>query len=517
MDAIATESDLAQAISRMRIAGTDTQRFEVKSCRKELTRDIGRTLSGFSNGSGGTLVCGIDENNGFKPVEGFDPSRIQDALANFCSQRMTPPVRPVIDILPFEGAPVLVASIPELVPKQKPCYVSASGCYGGSYVRVGDGDRKLSGYEIDRLISEHAQPRFDDAIVGEATRDDLDAALVAGLLKRERSMHPRNLGALSDETVLRKLHVLKTDDCGTLRPTVAGLVALGTYPQEFFPRLAVSFTCYPGVTKTEALPDGRRFVDSFTCTGPIPAMVEDAVAAVTRNMRVGSRIEGAFRYDVPDYPPLALREAITNALMHRDYSPDAQGSAVNVDMYADRLEIVNAGGLFGTVTLDDLRGALATGSCRNQFLATILESTPQNPERPASGNGFVAENRGTGYLVIEQELRRFGKPAPVPRDSLSHFCLTMFKEPPGSDASANAKATGNAVSPSLGADAESIEYAIVEIAAGRETVSMRDLMSALNRSRPTVGKYVSDLIRRGILAPTQAKNSPRQSYRLVDR
>ena len=122
-----------------------------------------------------------------------------------CSQRMTPPVRPVIDILPFEGAPVLVASIPELVPKQKPCYVSASGCYGGSYVRVGDGDRKLSGYEIDRLISEHAQPRFDDAIVGEATRDDLDAALVAGMLERERSMHPRNLGALSDETVLRKL------------------------------------------------------------------------------------------------------------------------------------------------------------------------------------------------------------------------------------------------------------------------------------------------------------------------
>ncbi len=220
------------------------------------------------------------------------------------SQRMTPPVRPVIDILPFEGAPVLVASIPELVPKQKPCYVSASGCYGGSYVRVGDGDRKLSGYEIDRLISEHAQPRFDDAIVGEATRDDLDAALVAGLLERERSMHPRNLGALSDETVLPA--------STSSKPTTAELCdrpwpawwRSARHPQEFFPRLAVSFTCYPGVTKTEALPDGRRVVDSFTCTGPIPAMVETPwpPSLETCAWAVGSR--GRFATTFPTTRPL---------------------------------------------------------------------------------------------------------------------------------------------------------------------------------------------------------------------
>ena len=352
--ALMDDREFERAVTRMRIVGTDNQSFEVKSCRKELTHDIGRTISSFSNGSGGTIICGLDENDGFRPVEGFDAARIQDALANYCGEKMTPPVRPVIETHFVDGKPVLAAVIPELRPVQKPCYVTASGCYSGSYIRVGDGDRHLSGYEIDRLISEHEQPRYDDKMVWDATLDDLDPELVAGLLKRERGLHPDRLGKLDDETALCKLHVAKPDGDGTIHPTLAGLLALGSFPQEFYPRLVVAFTFYPGRRKADAPPGTRRFVDSFTCVGPIPDMIEDAVIAVTRNMRVGSRIEGAFRYDVPDYPAPAVREAITNAFMHRDYSPDALGTAVAVDLYADRLEIISPGGLFGTVTVGDL-------------------------------------------------------------------------------------------------------------------------------------------------------------------
>lgn len=92
-----------------------------------------------------------------------------------------------------------------------------------------------------------------------------------------------------------------------------------------------------------------RFSDSENIDGPIPAMVVDAVRAVSRNMRHGAIVKGALREDVPDYPLPAVREAVANALMHRDYSLDGQGTPVLVDLYPDRPEISNPGGLFGTL------------------------------------------------------------------------------------------------------------------------------------------------------------------------
>ena len=488
------DREFHSVIAHLRVAGTDNQSFEVKSCRKELTRDIGRTISGFANASGGTIICGLDENDDFKPVKGFDAARIQDALANYCGEKMRPPIRPIIETFILEGKPVLAAHIPELLPVQKPCYITASGCYGGSYIRVGDGDRRLSGYEIDRLIDEHEQPRYDDRIVREATLDDLDPDLVTGLLRRERSLHPSRLGTMDDETLLCKLHVAKADDHGLLHPTLAGLLALGTYPQEFYPCLVVTFTSYPGRIKAETLPGTRRFVDSFTCVGPIPDMIEDAVAAVTKNMRTGSRIQGTFRYDVPDYPAPAVREAIANALMHRDYSPNAHGSY------------------------------------RHQYLSHILESTPRALNHPTAPDGYVAERRGTGFFVINDEVRRAGKPDPEPYDSLTRFCLTFRNEWEPSDSRAFIVPESEGIRlPIQSADDESnipkiagtrperLEYAIVELAAAQESVSMRELMEELKRSRPTIRKRVADLVERGVLAPTGAMNSPHGRYRLVNR
>ncbi|WP_368041238.1 ATP-binding protein [Gordonibacter massiliensis (ex Traore et al. 2017)] len=499
-----SDQEFEYALHRMRVAGTDTQGFEVKTCGKALSRDIGRTISGFANGSGGMILCGLSESDSFKPVAGFDAAAMQDAIANFCNEKMTPPIRPIIQLRLYENAPIVAAYIPELRPKQKPCYVTACGCYGGSFIRVGDGDRRLSGYEIDRLLNEREQPRYDDEIVVEASFEDLDDQLVANLLERERAIHASHFRKLDDETALCKLHVLKQDENGALHPTKAGLVALGSYPQEFFPSLNVTFACYVGNTKGESLPDGQRFVDSFTCVGPIPTMVYDAVAAVRKNMRIGSRIEGAFRHDVPDFPLAAVREAITNALMHRDYSADACGTPVHVDLYADRLEVTNPGGLFGTVTIDTLGGRYTISSRRNQYLANILESTPY--ER----SGFVAENRGSGYQAIVSELAKAQKPEVVPFDSISLFSLTFPLE------SRESLELGAAASNApVAKTRESVEYAIVEIAAARETVSMSELLELTKRSRPTVLKRVRDLVARGVLVPTEARTSPKQRYRYV--
>ena len=520
------DEGFARLIGSMRIAGTDRVSCEVKTARGGLPRDIGSTISAFANGAGGLIVCGLSEKEGFVSVEGFEASRIQDMLAAWCAERMTPPVRAIIDTRQFEGKAVVTAYIPEMRPKDKPCYVSASGRYAGSYIRMADGDCHLSAYEVDRFMDEHEQPRYDMRVVADASFADLDPQLVAGVLARERSIHPRNFAHLDDETALTRLRVLARDEAGELRPTLAGLVALGSYPQEYFPRLCVTFTCYPGLTKAQSTPDGRRFLDMTTCVGSIPAMVQDVLAAVGRNMRMGARIEGTLRTDVPDYPLVAVREAVVNALMHRDYSDEALGTPVAVDMYDDRLEVRNAGGLYGCVTVRSLSDA-PIASARNQFLSALLENTPLD------GIGFVAENRGTGYQSICLALQEAGMPVPEPHDSPSAFTLVMRRRIDADDfagaVSRPAKMPSGPACPGIREGdiacargfvrqdevVMRLDDFIVDVITMRGTASMAELMEESGRSRPTVLKAIQGLIAQGVIRPTQKKNSPRQRYGLA--
>ena len=488
------QRELNDLILQMRQIGNDTQTCEVKESRKKIPENITDTLSAFSNGEGGTIILGVSEKEGFIPVESFDARAMQEALSAKCDL-MTPRVRPSIEILPFEGANVLVAHVPAMPVKDQPCYITTKGRYQGSYIRTGDGDRKLTQYEVDRLIEERSQPTFDDDTVPEATLDDLDKNLLTPFISRQRELHPRIFGTRSDEDIIIGMHVAKRDDDGTIRPTLGGLLALGLFPQQFFPRLNITFTAFPGVTKSEVVDDSRRFLDSQTIIGPIPLMIEDALGAVTKNMRTGAIIEGAFRKDVPDYPRKAVREAIANALMHRDYSPDARGSQVQVNMYADRLEVLNPGGLFGSVTIDTL-GTIGISSSRNQFLSNILETTPY-PD-----GGYVVENRGTGYQVIEEQLQAALMNPPQPKSTPSFFSLTFDKR----------KMTASEKTIS---DYPSVEDAIIKLLSTRTSANTRELAELSGLSRSTITSHLRSMIKQNIIEPTEPARSPKQRYRLV--
>lgn len=485
---------LHEIIDLMRILGTDLQYFEVKASEQKLPESIPETLSAFSNGNGGTLILGLSEKNGFVPAPKFNASKIQDALATAC-EKLTPRVRPDIEIQQFEGTPIVIATIPEIAPVDKPCYVSDRGKYAGSYIRTGDGDRKLSNYEIDRLLEERRQPKFDLSIVSEASTNDFDQDIVDALLKRERDKHGMIFGKLSDTDALINLGAIKEDEDGKLKPTLAGLLTLGVYPQRYFPRLCVTFAAFPGTTKAEVFSTGRRLLDSETLVGNIPTMIKDAIDVVSKNMRTGALIERAFRKDIPDYPPVAVREAVANALMHRDYSPDAQGTPVQINMYADRLEIYNPGGLYGTVTVDQL-GRTGVSSTRNQHLAVLLESTPY-PE-----GGWVVENRGTGYMEIEARLSEALMAPPIPKDGVSAFALEF---------------TRRHLSPTeiRGTMTPDIRAAILDMLENAGSVSTREIMNASGLSRAGVMRHINKLLEERVIEPTEPGRSPRQRYRLL--
>jgi ATP-dependent DNA helicase RecG len=144
-------------------------------------------------------------------------------------------------------------------------------------------------------------------------------------------------------------------------------------------------------------------------------MVDGAVSYAMANMRRGSLIRGVIREDIPEYPEVALREAIVNALAHRDYSHFVRGSHIQVRMFADRLEVENPGGLYGRVTLDRLQEGQST---RNRLLMHLMEDV------------HLVENRGSGIDTMLDAMQKRGLPAPVFEDKRTAFLVKFYHVTP---------------------------------------------------------------------------------------
>ena len=494
--AIVNEEELARAVERMRIAGTDLAEFELKEAKDGFSH-AAETISAFANTYGGTIIYGITE-KGFHATAGLDVKTIQNGCAQAAWEQVEPLVAADIKIMTFEGSPVVVANIPEIPVRQKPCYVKKLGQMKGSYIRTGDGDHKLSIYEIDRFIeNQHRSARNDAFVVPDATLDDLDPKLLSGWLTHARESSFGRMDAMDDMTVLANRRVVGEDDDGTMRPTVAGLMAMGSYPQKYFPRLNVVFTSYPSPQKGDARAVGGRFADSMNIDGPIPEMIVNAVKAASRNMKHGAIVKGALREDVPDYPLAAVREAVANALMHRDYSVEAQGSPVLVELYPDRLEMSNPGGLYGSLTVDKL-GTRGGTISRNQFLARILEDVPFTDYDGSIGH--VVENRGTGYPTITSELEKALMDQPIVFSSLDEFRI-IFRHRRMTEQENSYSKTG-------------IEEAVLAYFSTHESASRSEIARSAGMSGKTVLKYINALVDAGLLEGIGSQYSPKRRYRL---
>ncbi|MGH3158251.1 MAG: RNA-binding domain-containing protein, partial [Streptosporangiaceae bacterium] len=369
--------ELTDIVARLRETGVEFEDVEVKRATGGLPQSVAETMSAFANSRGGIIILGLDERAGFAPVGVSDPVALRDELAGAARAKLTPALAPIIDTVPFEGAILVLAEIEALPPAQRPCYVTTRGLYNGAYVRVGDGEQRLTPYEIDRLRENSGQPRWDEEPVPRATTKDLDQRAVLRLIETATRNSPRAFSGLSEPDALARLGVLVSHE-GSLVPSLAGLLSVGAYPQQFFPQLMVSLAVYPHEDSGLPGPGGIRFLDSAAIGGTVPTMVTDTIQAAQRNLRKSSRVVGAGRDDYWEIEPEVIREAVVNALMHRDYSPQARGTQIQVGLFPDRLTITSPGGLFGNVRLETLVQS-GTSSSRTARLAAQLQEAGDPP------------------------------------------------------------------------------------------------------------------------------------------
>ena len=389
------EQDLKKLIEKVKKSKAEFQNVELKRCKNGVTEKLYDTLSSFSNqDDGGVIIFGVYENNDFEVTGIDDVQLLQGKVMEQCLQ-MEPPVRAVFTVVETDDKNIVAAEIPPVDISERPCFYKGKGRLKGSYVRVGDADIPMSEYEV--YSYEAYRKKYQDEIrpVERAEMTSLDENKLEQYLLKLK-LNKENLSRLDNHKIMELMSLCRND-----YPTLAAEMLLGLYPQAYFPQLGIIAVSVPGTEIGETDIDGSRFIDNQRIEGTIPEMLDHALAFVRKNTRTKTIIdpETGKRHDRSDYPNNAVREAILNALVHRDYSIHTEGMPIYLKIFSDRLELTNPGGLYGRLTLDTL-GHIQPDT-RNPVLATALEVMG------------ISENRYSGIPTMRRELAQYGRPEPV--------------------------------------------------------------------------------------------------------
>ena len=300
--------------------------------------EIRQEILAFANCSGGTIYIGVRDNGEVIGIE--NPDEVNLKISNSCRDAIKPDITMFLSYenLDIDGKKVLAVHVQRGT--SRPYYIGEKGLKpSGVYVRQGTAKAPASDAAIRQMIKETDGDKFEDV-------RSLNQELTFETAQRVFELHTielgnaqmRTLGMINQEGMYTNLALLLSDQC----PHIIKAATFSGTDQEVFQ-------------------DRREF------TGSLLKQLEDAYGYLDMRNQKKASFDGLYRIDSRDYSETALREALLNAIVHRDYSFSA---STLVSVYENRIEIVSYGGLTGDVTLEDVLYGLSV--CRNQKLANIF-------------------------------------------------------------------------------------------------------------------------------------------------
>ena len=324
--------------------------------KRELTgkADLCKTIVAFSNDAGGSLFIGIqdDPREVFGVVEA-DLLSLEETIASLIHDNITPLIQPNISTFNIDGK--LILSVQIHSGNTPPYYLNSLGKTKGTFIRIGSSNRVANAEMVIEMERLKRNISFDSEPIPGMSPIDLD-------LSRFQMLYESIMGGNLDESTLKKLHLTQIHNGEILATNALVLLSDGLHKKDRFPYAKTECARFKGTTSA-------AFIDQKTHDGNILDQVEQAYEFVLRHINQEASVEGVYTHTSWEYPVDAIREAIRNAIVHRDYS--LSGKDVKIAIYDDMVEITSPGQLLPSIDFDQMEARQS--DIRNKVIAPVFK------------------------------------------------------------------------------------------------------------------------------------------------
>ena len=355
-------------------------------------KNILKTLTAFANTAGGVLLIGVED--GSRAVLGVDnPLDEEERLCSLIADSIEPRLVPNVELVNWKGRTLLAV---EVYPSTlRPHWLKSLGIENGVLVRVGSTNRPADGVLATELRRSALNLSYDEEPMPEINPEALDLRVASGLLAGMREWN---------ESRAETLNLLVRHQ-GRLVPTVGGVLLFGSVRERYFPDAWIQCGRFRGKDKAEIL-------DQQEIREHLPPALEKAFEFVRKHASRGAEFGELRRKDVWNVPLEAVREALTNAVVHADYSQ--AGAPIRVAIFDDRIEVENPGLLAPGMTVADIREGVSR--LRNRVIGRVFKELN------------LIEQWGSGFQRMAASCRAASLPEPLMEEVAFRFRVTFRLE-----------------------------------------------------------------------------------------
>lgn len=386
----------------------ENQLIEFKSAKGGLPKKtLWRSITAFFNSpGGGSIIFGVEESAGKITVVGLgNLEKFQQDLVSYITQKIIGYGDYKIEHLTIDGKDLISLIITELEVSKKPSYYKAIGMPRGACIRKGSSNKQITDEELKSFLRYSPQYQYDKKALKFLTLEDLDLNKIKTFLKNSAKRTGRKIQTSVNNKLLKNLFLVSEEN-NKIYPTLAGymIFAQGD-PQNTgdLSRYSVQCVRYAGTSVASPI------IDKQEVFGTLDQQIDQSHKFILKNINLSARIVGAKRVEKYEYPEDALREAIVNALVHRDYI--ITGTYVQIAVFSNRIEISNPGILPPGVTISNLKESQFS---RNEVIANILRSMD------------YVEEFGRGIDLIYSRMKDWGLIEPLFKNKSNMFKVVFL-------------------------------------------------------------------------------------------